>query len=118
MDDAAERVPDDVAAHAAGCPRCSEFSERARRLRNAVRFEVAAPVPDLVPAIMARVEAEAGRERAGAPPGAGRGPGTGWRRAVGLAAAIGLVAGYLVTSGIRGLQVRGGRARAEEIPHR
>ncbi|MFL5797974.1 MAG: hypothetical protein ACJ77A_08580 [Actinomycetota bacterium] len=118
MDDVAERVPDDVAAHAAGCPRCSEFSERARRLRNTVRFEVAAPVPDLVPAIMSRVEAEAGRERAGAPRGAGRGPGTGWRRAVGVAAAIGLVAGYLVTSGIRGPQVRGGRALAQEIPHR
>jgi hypothetical protein len=145
MDDPAEPVPVDAAAHAAGCPRCSAFGERAWRLRHSIRFEVAEPVPDLVPAIMARVAAEAGRAQSdarfalgrtaeapaapaadvpatlmpgGVPVSSGSRRGTAWRRAVGLAAAIGLVAGYLVTAGVRGPQVRGGRALAEEIPHR
>ena len=41
--------------HVRTCPACSTFHERAWRLRELARFEVAPPVPDLVPAIMERV---------------------------------------------------------------
>lgn len=47
------------AAHAETCPRCRAFAERAARVRRAVRFEVAEPVPDLVGSVMTRVRAEA-----------------------------------------------------------
>src|SRR5215210_3056823 len=118
MDDSAETVTADVAAHTAGCARCREFSDRARRMRQLARFEVAPFVPHLVPAIMARVRQAAGEGPAGGEIDAPEGPRRAWRRAVGVAAAVGLVAGYLVTAGVRGPSSGGDRALAEEIPHR
>jgi predicted anti-sigma-YlaC factor YlaD len=48
-----------AAEHAESCPRCRAFADGAARVRRAVRFEVAEPVPDLVGAVMTRVRAEA-----------------------------------------------------------
>src|SRR5438046_6971896 len=50
-------------AHASSGPVCAPFQRGAWRLRELTRFEVAPEVPDLVPAIMAQVRAEAGRRR-------------------------------------------------------
>lgn len=52
--------------HVASCLSCTRFTEGAWRIREAVRFKVMGPVPDLVERIMAGV-----REEAGAP-GPGR----------------------------------------------
>src|SRR5439155_8951348 len=78
--------------HIRGCGACRDFERGAWRIRELVRFEVAPPVPDLVPAIMAGVEAEAAPRRR-----------QGDRRipaSVTVAAAfVGLVAGYVLTVG-------------------
>ncbi|MEX2457552.1 MAG: hypothetical protein WD770_01045 [Actinomycetota bacterium] len=47
-----------AAEHAGSCPRCRTFADGAERIRRAVRFEVAEPVPDLTAAVMTRVRAE------------------------------------------------------------
>jgi hypothetical protein len=114
MDDPAERIPPDVAGHVEGCARCSAFNEGAWRVRRLARFEVAPPVPFLVPEIMERVGASPPAKSPTRVPGKPMR----WRRAAGLAAAVGLLAGYLVTSGFRGPAEKGSRALAEEIPHR
>lgn len=46
--------------HLDGCAECRAFERGAWRLREAVRFEVAPAVPDLIEPIMAKVQAEAG----------------------------------------------------------
>lgn len=46
-------------AHASTCGRCTAFSERAARVRSAVRIRPAGPVPDLVGSIMSSVATEA-----------------------------------------------------------
>jgi hypothetical protein len=51
-------VADAVDRHLPGCAGCSSFEENAWRLRESVRFGVAAAVPDLVGPIMAAVRAE------------------------------------------------------------
>jgi hypothetical protein len=51
----------DLDAHLATCASCRSFEARAMRLRDAVRREAAAPVPDLVGAIMAAVDAQPAR---------------------------------------------------------
>ena len=59
-----ERTPDRLGAavdqHAATCARCRAFHANAMRLRTSVRVRPAEPVPDLVSAIMTRVESEVG----------------------------------------------------------
>ena len=52
-------APPEALEHAAACPACSAFHRGAWRLRELARFEVAPAVPDLAPAIMARVREEA-----------------------------------------------------------
>lgn len=61
--------PDDVDAHIASCPACRAFAEGAAALHRATRLGSAPPVPDLAPAILASIGAEAvdlpgARERA------------------------------------------------------
>jgi hypothetical protein len=64
LDDEADRRGEDrLAEHLATCSRCRAFEARARRVREVVRLEPAAEVPDLVPAIMAEVRREAVRGR-------------------------------------------------------
>jgi hypothetical protein len=48
----------DVALHADTCAACGSFQSGAARVRSAVRFAVAEPVPDLVGAVMTKVRAE------------------------------------------------------------
>ena len=45
-------LPSDVDEHRRTCPICAQFDAGAWRIREVARFEVAPPVPDLVPAIM------------------------------------------------------------------
>jgi hypothetical protein len=62
MDDASNpRLDDELDAHLATCAECRRFRDRALRLREAVRLEAAAPVPDLVDPIMQRVRARGPR---------------------------------------------------------
>src|SRR5918999_2704973 len=64
LDDEADRRGDDrLAEHLATCSRCRAFEARGRRVREVVRLEPAAEVPDLVPAIMAEVRRETVRGR-------------------------------------------------------
>jgi hypothetical protein len=108
--------------HRRTCPICAQFDAGAWRIREVARFEVAPPVPDMVPAIMARVrDEEADRLLGWGPPAS---PVRGWlswlveRRAAVVAAATGVILGLVLTSG--GL-VPVGRvnteALASEIPH-
>src|SRR2546422_8635584 len=52
-------VAPSVTDHVSGCAECRDFLHGVRRIRELTRFEVASDVPDLAPAIMTRVEAEA-----------------------------------------------------------
>ncbi|HYT30402.1 MAG TPA: hypothetical protein VEN82_06460, partial [Actinomycetota bacterium] len=79
-------APHGLEEHVRGCLRCRAFEARAWRIREAVRLELAPPVPDLVPAIMDRA-------REGAPGGGRARRPSGTRRAVALALAAGLVTG-------------------------
>src|SRR5919197_2365693 len=103
MDDPLARpISASVREHAQSCPRCRAFEHAAWRVRKAVRFEAAPPVPDLAPAIMDRLTAEQAhtsdrplRSRASA-----RAAG-GWRRSrppssLRRIVAVGLAAGVLV----------------------
>ena len=103
-------APQGLEEHVRSCPRCRGFEARSWRVREAVRLELAPPVPDLVPAIMDRV-----REGASGGGRAGRRPGV--RRALALALAAGLVAGFVLANG--GLLPRSGgssKALASQIP--
>src|SRR5436853_7784946 len=57
------RVSDAVDRHLPGCVECSAFEDSAWRLRESVRFGIAAAVPDLVEPIMAAVRVEASTMR-------------------------------------------------------
>jgi hypothetical protein len=94
--------------HVESCPRCRAFEARARRLRELVRLEPAAPVPDLVPRIMDQV-----RRR----PVPARAPAPAW---LGHAAAFvaGAVAAALLTGGLPALRGGPEAALATEIPRR
>jgi anti-sigma factor RsiW len=64
LDDEGDRRGDDrLAEHLATCSRCRAFEARGRRVREVVRLEPAAEVPDLVPAIMSEVRRETVRGR-------------------------------------------------------
>jgi len=96
-------LPPDVDEHRRTCPICAKFDAGAWRIREVARFEVAPPVPDMVPAIMAKVrDEEADRLLGWGPPPS---PFRGWvdrlvyRRAAVLAAATGVILGLALTSG-------------------
>jgi hypothetical protein len=97
-----ERFPVDpeTERHVETCRACSRFAAGAWRIRDAARFEVAPPVPDMVPAIMERVrEGEADRILGWGPQ---PNPFLGWlrrRRATIAAAAAGVILGVVLTSG-------------------
>src|SRR6266511_933347 len=121
MDERAAPSPE-VEDHRRTCPICTQFEAGAWRIREVARFEVAPPVPDMVPAIMAKVrDEEADRLLGWGPPSS---PVRGWlswlieRRAAVVGAATGVILGLVLTSG--GL-VPIGRvntvALASEIPH-
>src|SRR5439155_1917169 len=106
-------------AHATTCPRCSAFFNGVWRIREGARFEVAQPVPDLVPEIMRQVRSEprrtkvvAFRRRMDPPASRAR-----TRRAVAVALVAGFVLGVVMSAG--GLIPRkevADRALAEDIP--
>lgn len=98
MDEGAS-LPAPVAEHAESCPRCTAFIAGAWRLRELSRFEVARPIPDLVPAIMAAVRSDAAPRLAER--GIRRFPVRflAGRRAVAAALVAGLVIGLVVTTG-------------------
>ena len=86
--------------HRRTCPICAQFDAGAWRIREVARFEVAPPVPDMVPAIMARVrDEEADRLLGWGPPAS---PVRGWlswlveRRAAVVAAATGVILGLVL----------------------
>jgi hypothetical protein len=97
-----ERFPVDpeTERHVESCRACSRFAAGAWRIRDAARFELAPPVPDLVPAIMGRVrEQEADRILGWGPQ---PNPLLGWlnrRKATIAAAAAGVILGVVLTSG-------------------
>jgi hypothetical protein len=110
MDDR-RSLPAETDAHLLGCPACSAFARGAWRVRELSRFELAPPVPDLVPAIMARIDAQrrlptrgfppASRVRSAGPPRAARRltPWLGRQGAAVAAVAAGLVIGFVLSSG-------------------
>jgi hypothetical protein len=103
-----------LAEHLESCPSCRAFEARATRLRELVRVSPAAPVPDLVPAIMAEVR----REAAGDAGRARRAPLVlAWGRYATAFAAGALVAA-LVLSGLPGFRRGLSPALATEIPQR
>jgi hypothetical protein len=97
-----ERTPVDPEAerHRETCPLCSRFMAGAWRIRDAARFELAPPVPDMVPAIMERVrEQEADRILGWGPQ---PNPVLTWlnrRRMTIAAATAGVILGIVLTSG-------------------
>jgi hypothetical protein len=103
-----ETLTADVREHIASCPPCRRFEARARRIRELVRLEPAAPVPDLVPRIMTEVASGPIRPRRAAPA---------W---MGYAAAFvaGAVAAALVAGGLPALRRGVDPALAAEIPRR
>src|SRR6266508_4052261 len=89
--------------HVRSCSACGQYQDRAWRLRELVRLELAPSVPDLVPSIMERVRDEAAtrppvrrilprrpRSRQGS---------RSWVAAVAAALVVGLVAGFVLASG-------------------
>jgi hypothetical protein len=93
----------EVEDHRRTCPICAQFDAGAWRIREMARFEIAPPVPDMVPAIMAKVCDEEGDRLLGwGPPSS---PLRGWldwlvdRRAAVLGAATGVLLGLVLTSG-------------------
>lgn len=108
MDDR-KAAPALVETHRRGCRPCTAFALGAWRVRELSRFEVAPPVPDLVPAIMARIETQAQRRRSAWPVLSRRRPLRrpaptqpllhGRRRVAMIALAAGLVIGFLLSSG-------------------
>jgi hypothetical protein len=55
--DGAEAVSSQVDAHRRSCPNCTRFEEGAWRVRGLVRFDASVPpAPDLVPAVIQRVQ--------------------------------------------------------------
>jgi hypothetical protein len=108
MDDLRAVAPN-ITDHVSGCAECRDFLHGVRRIRELTRFEVASDVPDLVPAIMTRVQAEAAamrgrrsRRRAVRPPrlhAHRRRVDPRTRRVVGVGLAAGLVTGVILTGG-------------------
>jgi hypothetical protein len=117
-----ERFPVDpeTERHVESCRACSTFTTGSWRIRDAARFELAPPVPDMVPAIMDRIRAvEADRLLGWGPQ---PNPWLTWlnRQKVTIAAAAaGLILGIVLTAGglvpIRSVQDTA--ALASEIPH-
>jgi hypothetical protein len=101
-----EAVSADMREHVESCPRCREFEARARRLRELVRLEPAAPVPDLVPRIMEEARRRPSPRAAPA-----------W---LGYAASFvaGAVAASLIAGGLPALRRGPEPALATEIPRR
>jgi Putative zinc-finger len=99
----------DLEAHLGTCPRCRAFERRARRVRELARLRPAAPVPDLVPAIMDRVRREA--------PTPLRPPLPEWTRYA-AAFAAGVVVAALIVAGLPGARRGVPPALATEIPQR
>jgi hypothetical protein len=120
MDDQSSTLPSSVEHHTATCPICARFEAGSWRLRELTRFEVAPPVPDMVPAIMATVQDEVAdrllgwaptpkppvpvriRRRVGRSIGVARGV-AGWglrQRAALTALVIGLVVGLVISTGV------------------
>src|SRR5580765_7463088 len=109
MDDLRAVAPN-ITDHVSGCAECRDFLHGVRRIRELTRFEVASDVPDLAPAIMTRVEAEAqarrsrrSRRRAARRPrlhGPRRKANPRTRRVVGVGLAAGLVTGAVLTGGL------------------
>jgi hypothetical protein len=108
MDDLRAVAPS-VTDHVSSCAECRDFLHGVRRIRELTRFEIASDVPDLAPAIMARVEKEAearrgrrSRRRAVRRPrlhGPRRRGDPRTRRVVGVGLAAGLVTGAVLTGG-------------------
>jgi hypothetical protein len=97
-----ERFPVDpeTERHLETCPICSTFAAGAWRIREAARFEVAPPVPDMVPAIMERIrDQEADRILGWGPQ---PNPVLTWlnrQKMTIAAAAMGVILGIVLTSG-------------------
>jgi hypothetical protein len=117
-----ERFPVDpeTERHVESCRACTRFATGSWRIRDAARFELAPPVPDMVPAIMDRVRAEEADRLLGWGPQPN--PALTWlnRRKVTIAAAAaGLILGIVLTAGglvpIRSAEDTA--ALASEIPH-
>ena len=111
--EAGGRIDGHLEEHLATCPRCREFRARAGRLRELVRLEPAAPVPDLVPAIISKVRREAAGSRR---PLRWPSLAPGWGRYA-AAFVAGAVAAALVLAGLPGLQRGVAPALAVEIPN-
>jgi hypothetical protein len=97
-----ERFPVDpeTERHVEACRFCSKFASGAWRIRDAARFELAPPVPDMVPAIMDRVREQEADLILGWGPQPN--PFLAWmnrRKTAIAAAAAGVILGVVLTSG-------------------
>lgn len=101
----------DLDAHVAACPACAAHQERLLRLRRAVRYEVVSAVPDVAPAVLAKLSARGRRRVARAPRARAR-----RREWATLAAA--LLVGVVAGTAFIGLDMqRSARVRAD-VPRR
>lgn len=103
------RLNEALESHLATCARCRSFAAGAERIRELARIEPAAPVPDLVPRIMAEIHRESRRRpvRQVVPPE--------WRRYA-AAFAAGAAAAALLVGGFPGVRRGPDPALATEIP--
>jgi len=109
----------EVYRHADACPDCTEFARHAESVRAALRFEVVGAVPDLAPAVVARLQPPktSGRQAAAdgrAPRAAAPRP----RRPLVVAAALAAIAGMAAGAAFVGLGSDPRSPAAADLPDR
>jgi hypothetical protein len=105
--------------HAAACAECSGFGRHAERVRAALRFEAVGAVPDLAPAVVARLQPPGTSVRRG--PAAGRAPRAAAprpRRPLVVAAALAALAGMAAGAAFVGLGSEPRSPAAADLPDR
>jgi hypothetical protein len=105
--------------HADACSQCSGFERHAERVRAALRFEAVGAVPDLAPAVVARLQppGSSGRQTAAA----GRAPRAAAprpRRPLVVAAALAAIAGMAAGAAFVGLGSEPRSPAAADLPDR
>jgi Putative zinc-finger len=109
----------EVDRHADACAECSGFERHAERARAALRFEAVSAVPDLAPAVVARLQppGTSGRRAVTvgrAPPAAAPKP----RRPLVVAAALAAIAGMAAGAAFVGLGSEPRSPAAADLPDR
>ena len=109
----------ELEGHADACPECSGFARHAERVRAALRFEAVGVVPDLAPAVVARLQppGTSGR-RAAADRRPRRAAAPKPRRPLVVAAALAALAGMAAGAAFVGLGSEPRSPAAADLPDR